>query len=104
MGSGPGAHSADARLRTMRDFLGHQDGEVITVRHVLALGAGGEVGIEAPHGGQMQPSQERVEIDGRRGRHALTSTVVVASCVRTYSAPMAPCCTLSFAKTPSGVK
>jgi hypothetical protein len=83
----------DPRLGAMRDFLGHEDGEVVAIGHVLALGPRGEVGIEAAHGGQVEPPQEGVEVD-RRGRgHALTSTGAVASRVRTYSAPMAPCCT-----------
>ena len=76
--------------RWMGDFLGQEDGQVVAVGEVLRLGPRGEVGIEAADGGQMQPPQERVEVDRRRGAHALTSAGLVANQVRTYSAPMAP--------------
>ncbi len=86
----PADTALDARLSAMGDFLGQEDGQVVAVGEVLRLGPRGEVGIEAADGGQMQPPQERVEVDRRRGAHALTSAGLVANQVRTYSAPMAP--------------
>ena len=57
----------------------------------LGFGALRELGVEPPHRRQMQPAQQPVEVDRGRGDggHA-PAAIVRASCVRTYSAPMAP--------------
>ena len=68
----PGAAGAalDPGLRAMGNFLGHQQGEVVAVRHAVALGAVGQVGIEPADGRQVQAAQEAVEVEGGRKRGA----------------------------------
>src|SRR5437899_9867268 len=83
--------SLDTRLRPVRDLFGHQQGEEVAIRQALGFRALGELGIEPAHRRQMQPAQEPVEVDRRRGDGGHAPVAMVrASCVRTYSAPTAP--------------
>jgi len=86
-------HAAlNPRLRPMGDFLGHEHGEELAVGQALAFGAVGELGIEPPHGRQVQPAEQSIEVQGgRRVRHAPATAGRRVSCRRTYSAPIAPC-------------
>jgi hypothetical protein len=68
----------NAGLGAMRDLLGHEQGQEVTVAQAVLLGALREVGIEPADGGQVQPAQERVDIDrGRRRGHPTTSVTPV---------------------------
>jgi hypothetical protein len=67
-----------AGLGAMRDLLGHEQGQEVAVAQTVLLGALGEVGIESADSGQMQPAQERIDVDrGRRRRHPTTSATPV---------------------------
>ena len=72
-------------VRVRRIFQGYPG---TRVGQVLRLGSRGEIGIEAPHGGQVRAAQERVEVDRQGGHYALTAVATVVRRVWTCSAPM----------------
>src|SRR5213593_3089413 len=53
----------DARLSAVRDLLGDQGGEEVTVGLVFGLGALFALGVEPAHRRQMQTSEHAVEIE-----------------------------------------
>jgi hypothetical protein len=83
--------SLDTRLRPVCDLSGHQQGEEVAIRYALGFGTLREIGVQPAHRRQVESAQQPVEVDRGRGDggHAPAARVR-ASCVRTYSAPMAP--------------
>ena len=53
-------------LLAVRDLLGDEDGEEVAARPLLRLGALAELAPDATGVGQVQPLEQRVEIDGAR--------------------------------------
>src|SRR5207245_2950010 len=94
-GEAGATHAAlDARLSAVGDLLGDEQRQEVAVAKTLALGPLREVGVEPPHGRQVQAAKQAVEVDdGRRRRHRAASWTAGrrASRVRTYSAPTAWC-------------
>lgn len=52
------------RVSPLRDFFGNQDGKVVSVAHLLLLGASLEFDVEPTHGRKMQSTEESVKVDG----------------------------------------
>ena len=91
-GEASAAYAAlDARLGAVGDLLGDEQGQEVAVAKALALGPLREVGVEPPHGRQVQAAKQAVEVDDgrRRGHRAAWLAGPRASRVRTYSAPIA---------------
>ena len=60
----------DASLGAMRDFLCHEHREDVTGAEAVGFGPLYELWIEAAHSWQVQPPEQRIEIDRRRhGAH-----------------------------------
>lgn len=91
--------SREARLLTMRDFLGGQESEEIPIRPALALGAVDQLAPDASGIGEVEPFEEGIEIGlvgdhdrppTRREDAAVLGRVQGLRCAPPLRAPPAP--------------
>jgi len=59
----------DAGLGAVSDLLSHEGGQEVAVGDFVLFRTGGEIGIEAAHGGEVEAPEESIEVEGG-GLHA----------------------------------